>query len=989
MFDRLARFVIRFRVVFLVGWVAAAVVCWVLAPSLEDVGVSDQAAFLPDESESREAAALANEAFPSDAAPGEATIVFSRTGGLTPADRVYIASLPQLLADPSLPEELSGVLDGIVTADNSPELAAFLQSEDGEAEIVQVGLTVGSFEATTRAAIADMRAFLADSAPSGLEANVTGEGGIAADYLGAAMEATDRTTVVTIVLVLVILLIMYRGPLAALAPLLTIGVAWVVARGILGWLAQAGWQVSSVLDTFQVVLIFGVGTDYSIFLISRVREELAHDRWAAATQRAVSRIGSVITASAATVVVGLSSMAVARFGFVKTIGPALAVAIVITLLAGLTLTPAYLALFGRYLFWPFHRRIRVRDSGRGAFSGLARLVTGRPLMVITALALVLAVAAAAMPLLRTDFNLLGELPADSDGARGYREVSSHYDEGQLSPTTVLVEAPSLNLTAPESLTLIRETQQMLAGMAGVGSVSSVISPMGDGTVPDGFRPSVQLAAMAEGLVPEDGDQMAALRQLLDNDTEGSIARAAAYIGALGEAYPLLTEIPQYQTSLDDLASFGTAVGMLRTALRVSSQLGFVAGQVSAASLEDDSATQLAMLDGYLTELAAAYPEAEASAGFRDARATLRALGAYGPNEELQRRLVSALQALAGEFADRPDAYLISSLLTSSPQGEALQGMLTDPLTRLPGDLSTLAAEFQTLPDLFLPVGLAEDGEDEVADLLGSYVSADGHVTQLRVVLAEDPYGNDAINLMPGMRAALRQGASAYGSDARILTGGLTAAYADIRETISADFWRVAAITVAGILVVLIILLRALIAPIYLVGTVLLSWAASMGLAALLFQGILGHSGVSYFLSLIVFVLLVALGSDYNIFLMSRVREESDRLGIHEGIRVASARTGSVITSAGIILAGTFAAMAVSPLRLLLQIGVTVAFGVLIDTFVVRSMLVPAITAMFDKWAWWPWHLRPLRRQDAPTVDAEAGAVEPGAAESAGSEEPTL
>jgi RND superfamily putative drug exporter len=231
------------------------------------------------------------------------------------------------------------------------------------------------------------------------------------------------------------------------------------------------------------------------------------------------------------------------------------------------------------------------------------------------------------------------------------------------------------------------------------------------------------------------------------------------------------------------------------------------------------------------------------------------------------------------------------------------------------------------------------------------------VTQFRVILAEDPYSNAAIEGIPGLREALAGQAPAFGSDARILSGGQTAAYADIRQTIGEDFWRVAAITVAGILLVLIVLLRALVAPLYLVATVLLSWMAALGIAKWLFQDLLGHSGVSYFLSLIVFVLLVALGSDYNIFLMSRVREESDRRGVHDGIQVASAHTGTVITSAGVILAGTFAAMAIAPLRMLLQIGVTVALGVLIDTFVVRSMLVPAITALIGRWAWWPFHRR--------------------------------
>lgn len=974
MFERLGRIVIRFRFLFLVGWLAAALVCWLLAPSLEDTGTSDQAAFLPDESESREAGTLRDESFPSDAAPGQAIVVFSRAGGLTDADRAYIASLPELLSGAELPAELAGEISGVVTAEGSPDLALYLRSTDGVAEIAQVNLSVGSFEATTRSAVAALRDLLADSLPDGLQGNVTGEAGIATDYLGAAMEATDRTTVVTVVLVLIILLIMYRAPLAALAPLLTIGVAWMVARGVLGWLAQLGWQVTSTLDVFMVVLIFGVGTDYSIFLISRVREELAHGEWAVATRRAVGRIGAVITASAATVVVGLGSMAVARFGFVRTIGPALAVAIVITLLAGLTLTPAYLGLFGRFLFWPSHRRIKPRDARRGAFSGVARLVTSRPVAVTAALVLVLAVAALAMPMLRADFNLLGELPPGADGGDGYDVVAEHFDEGQLSPTYVLLEAPGLDLSSPESLALLLHTHELMAGLPGVGSVSSLVAPAGDGDVPDGFRPSVQLTEMAAQLVPTGDDQLAALRQLVESDTEGSIAQASTYIEALGAAFPELAEMPEYQATLDDLGSFRTSVGLLRTALRVSTQLEYVAGQVSSASTAEEPAAQLAMLRSYLGELTAAYPEVLSSDAYRDAEATLGALVRYGVNEQLTGRLMASLRALAGEFADRPDAYLISTLMSSSSQGQLLGQMLQQPLSRVPGEIGALAAKFATLPDLFLPAGLSTEGEDQVADLVASYLSDDGHTTQLRVVLSEDPYGNEAINLIPGMRAALGEEQPSYGPEARVLTGGLTAAYADIRQTIDEDFWRVAAITVAGILVVLVVLLRAVVAPVYLVATVLLSWMASMGLAALLFQGILGHSGVSYFLSLIVFVLLVALGSDYNIFLMSRVREESDRLGIHEGIRMASARTGSVITSAGIILAGTFAAMAVSPLRMLLQIGVTVAVGVLIDTFIVRSMLVPAITAMLDKWAWWPWHRRRLRAAGAgahATGDGEA------------------
>ena len=165
------------------------------------------------------------------------------------------------------------------------------------------------------------------------------------------------------------------------------------------------------------------------------------------------------------------------------------------------------------------------------------------------------------------------------------------------------------------------------------------------------------------------------------------------------------------------------------------------------------------------------------------------------------------------------------------------------------------------------------------------------------------------------------------------------------------------------------------APLYLVGSVLLSFGTTMGVATLIFQGILGQDGLNYLVPLIVFVLLVALGSDYNIFLMSRVREESASRDLRSGITIASARTGTVITSAGIILAGTFAAMIVAPLQVLQQVGLTVALGVLIDTLIVRSLLIPALTAFIGERAWWPSRPTPHRGRPRPQRCAPvAGAV---------------
>jgi uncharacterized membrane protein YdfJ with MMPL/SSD domain len=253
-------------------------------------------------------------------------------------------------------------------------------------------------------------------------------------------------------------------------------------------------------------------------------------------------------------------------------------------------------------------------------------------------------------------------------------------------------------------------------------------------------------------------------------------------------------------------------------------------------------------------------------------------------------------------------------------------------------------------DLFLPPE-APDGTGAAARAaLDAYVSGDGSYVRFYVVTEDEPYAVGAFDTVRRLADALdrpQQGvAAAY-------VAGPTSEMADVQSTIASDFVRVALITLVGIFIVLVVLLRSLVAPIYLVATVLLSYLTTLGLAAWIFQDAFGLTAINYFIPLIVFVLIVALGSDYNIFLMSRVREESANREIRAGIRFASARTGAVITSAGIILAGTFASLMSSPLSIMIQVGLVVAIGVLIDTFLVRSLLVPAITTLVGRWAWWP------------------------------------
>jgi putative drug exporter of the RND superfamily len=194
-----------------------------------------------------------------------------------------------------------------------------------------------------------------------------------------------------------------------------------------------------------------------------------------------------------------------------------------------------------------------------------------------------------------------------------------------------------------------------------------------------------------------------------------------------------------------------------------------------------------------------------------------------------------------------------------------------------------------------------------------------------------------------------------GADARV--GGQTASNLDAQTTSQRDRSVVIPLVLLAVFVILVLLLRAVVAPVLLITTVVLSYLATLGVSGIVFHDVLGFPGADSSFPLFAFVFLVALGVDYNIFLMTRVREEATRLGHREGTLAGLALTGGVITSAGIVLAATFAALAVVPLVFLVQLAFAVAFGILLDTFVVRTLLVPALTVDIGPKVWWPGHRR--------------------------------
>jgi len=241
-----------------------------------------------------------------------------------------------------------------------------------------------------------------------------------------------------------------------------------------------------------------------------------------------------------------------------------------------------------------------------------------------------------------------------------------------------------------------------------------------------------------------------------------------------------------------------------------------------------------------------------------------------------------------------------------------------------------------------------------AYLLSTYFSTDRSVSRLNVVLDGDPYAAPTTGTVALLRKVAEDSIQSSNiSSARSFLGGEAATRADILNINEEDFGRVTVITIIGVLAVIVLLMRSLLAPLYMVLTVLLNYGATLGIAIWLFLDVMKKDSIIYMIPLFVFVILVALGADYNIFLMSRIREEAHKVPMKKAVEIAVGGTGGVITACGIILAGTFATLMTSSLGVVFQVGAAIAIGIIIDTFLVRALLVPALATILGRWGWWP------------------------------------
>ncbi|WP_129978038.1 MMPL family transporter [Rhodococcus sp. Q1] len=327
-----------------------------------------------------------------------------------------------------------------------------------------------------------------------------------------------------------------------------------------------------------------------------------------------------------------------------------------------------------------------------------------------------------------------------------------------------------------------------------------------------------------------------------------------------------------------------------------------------------------------------------------------------PKTVLVSTLLGLLVMTAGLAGYRESFDFISGFRIDT-QSEAGQNMIADAFG--PGEIAPSTVYVTTQPGTPSPDwnqitsrlsdvdGVARVGEQPA-------VSADGTTAAFQVALTDNPYSPEAMDRVDTLASAARTAVDSAGIDgAQVLVGGETAHSADIRAALDRDNWVVAALVLVIVAAVLALLLRSVLAPLYLIGTLVLSFTATLGITTFITVTLLGDEGIGNRVTIYIFVFLVALGVDYTIFLMSRYRQELSAHPPRAALRVALTRSGGVISSAGLILAATFAVLTTQPIRELFQFGLAMAIGILLDTFIVRPLLVPAIMRLLGDKALWP------------------------------------
>jgi RND superfamily putative drug exporter len=1002
-FQWLGDVVVRWPWVVIGCWLALAVALPLTFPSLKEMSEKHPVAILPADAPAAVAARAMTAAFHQSGSENVVVVVLTNDKGLGlgPADEVGYRKLVDTLRKDS--RDVVMLQDFITT----PPLREVMTSKDHKAWILPVGLAGELTSPSGKEAFARVADIVRDTETGPLTANLTGPAATVADLNHVGERDKTRIELAITILVFAILLIIYRNPVTMLLPLITIGISLVVAQAVVAGLGQLGLGIANQTIIFMSGMMVGAGTDYAVFLISRYHDYLrlgtASDQ---AVKRALTSIGKVIAASAATVALTFLGMVFARLGVFSTVGPALAAAVGVAFLAAVTLLPAILVIAGRRGWIAPGRDLTSRFWRR---SGVR--IVRRPRAHLVASLIVLLLLAGCVGLVRYNYDDRKTLPSSVDSSVGYAALEQHFPINSIIPEYVFIQSPH-DLRTPQALADLEQMAQRISQLPGIERVTGITRPTGEtleqaklsyqagevgGKLVEGSKLITdrtgdlnRLANGADTLADSLGNVRGQVTQAVS--TVRGLVDALSYmqnafggdkaLKAIDNAAKLITGMralgDAIATNLADVANGFDWAGPVLSALDASPicaadplcSSARIELQRVATALQDGTLDKIGGLAQQLRSTQNTETLSATTAGLRRAldiaTGAMRSMGLNSPGS-IQSRLAT-LQQGANTIADasRQVADGVQLLVDETKQMGARLGDASAFLLAMKNDATTPAMAGFYVPPQVLNL-------DEFKKVAAVFIAPDGHAVRYLVQTKLNPFSTEAMNQVNAITDTAR-GAQPNTtlSDASISMAGFPVMLRDTREYYNHDIRFIIFVTISVVLMILIALLRALIAPLYLICSVVVSYLSALGIGVVVFQFMLGQE-LHWSVPGMTFIILVAVGADYNMLLISRIRDESPH-GVRSGVIRTVGSTGGVITAAGLIFAASMFGLVFSSLSNVVQGAFVVGIGLLLDTFLVRTITVPAMAVLVGRANWWPSRRgprphSPVRRAELPAPDA--------------------
>ena len=812
-----------------------------------------------------------------------------------------------------------------------PLTAAGSQSNDGKAALIQVYLAGDAGSSQANESVAAVRAIVADTpSPTGVKAYVSGPAALVADEFSVGEGSHIKVTALTFGVIFVMLLIVYRSIVTALLTLVAVAIQVAAARGVVAFLGHVGIiPLSTYATNLLTLLCVAAATDYAIFLLGRYQEarQAGEDRLAAYYTMYRST-AHVIIGSGLTVAAAVFCLRFTRTPYFQSLGIPAGMGVLVTLVGSLTLTPAVITMGSHIGLFDPKRAMRTRGWRR-----IGTAIVRWPGPILVASIAVALIGLLALPGYKTSYDARHYQPDWAPAKVGYTAAERHFSAARLNPEVLMVETDR-DLRTPANMIVLERIAKAVVRTPGVAMVQSITRPLGtplDNTSL-GFQMSIQSSSQLENLPFQQARADDLRRQLGEINTSIDLLKRQLIAqqkvsDATDEQAKVFHETVDTINDLrDKVANFDDFFRPIRNYFYWEPHCFDIPLCATFRSLFDglDGVDKLAnQFDGItkaIDKLTAVQPEILALIPEQ--------IASQERNKALVENNYATQQGLVAQSAE--------ALRNSDAMGRAFNESKDD-------------STFYVPPEVF--------DNSEFKRGMKLFLSPDGKAARMIITHDSDPATTQGISHIDPIRQSAMEavkGTPLAGSS--IYIGGTASGFKDARDMANYDLIIVVIAAASLILLIMMFVTRSVVAALVIVGTVVLSLGASFGLSVLIWQHLLGIELYWIVLALAIIILL-AVGSDYNLLVISRFKEEIGA-GLNTGLIRTMAGTGSVVTAAGLVFAFTMCGFIFGELMVLGQIGTTIGIGLIFDTLIVRSFMTPSIAALLGRWFWWPLKVRP-------------------------------